>query len=108
MRMLVVEDDASLRALVCDIIQLRGHEPVGVGDAEAALDAYRAQPFPLLLIDLTLPGVDGLELCQRIRQEPIDDDPVIMVITGREKHGAVQDALRAGTDDFVSKPIDLE
>jgi DNA-binding response OmpR family regulator len=108
MRVLVVEDHTALRSLMCDLVELRGHGVTGVADAESAWNAYQEGGYSILLVDLTLPGVDGLELCRRIRARPGSEDPVIVVVTGRGRAGALADALVAGTDDFISKPLDLE
>jgi signal transduction histidine kinase len=79
-----------------------------VGSAEEALAAHAEQPFPLMLVDWTLPGVSGLELCRRVRAAPGGEDVFIVVITGRDRAEDLSAVLDAGASDYLSKPIDPE
>ena len=67
---LVVEDDDATRLLLTQMLRSRGHDVVDVADVGPAWDAFTTQPFRLILLDLVLPGGDGLELCRRMRQHP--------------------------------------
>ena len=74
---------------------------------KAAWDAYREDPTPLVLLDLVLPGIDGLELTRRIRNSPSGDQPVILVVTGKLEPDVLESVLEAGASDYVAKPVDI-
>jgi DNA-binding response OmpR family regulator len=93
-----------LRELLCE----RNYEVTAVGTAEEALAAHLEQPFQLMLVDWTLPGMSGLDLCQTVRRGPGGADVVILVITGRNRAGDLNAVLDAGASDYLSKPIDPE
>ena len=70
MRVLVVDDDGDARATLGDYLSMRGHDVTTMADAESAWEAFQAQPFPIVLADWMLPGMDGLQLCRRLRASP--------------------------------------
>ena len=69
-RVLVVEDDAHIRDLVLLHLQLEGLAPTGAGDGTEGLRLARSEPFDLVVLDLMLPGLDGVTVCRAIRREP--------------------------------------
>ena len=81
---------------------------MSVGTAEAALKAHYEQPFDLLMVDWTLPGISGLDLCKIVRARPGGDDVVILVVTGRNRPEDLHAVLDAGASDYLAKPIDPE
>jgi len=102
MRILVIEDDRSLRDTVSEGLRDAGFAIDAVGSAEAGLERLGADPYDLMVLDLGLPGCDGLELLRRIR--PRELLPVL-VLTAR---GSVEDrvtGLDAGADDYLPKPF---
>ena len=103
MKILVVEDDVSLRDGLVDLLASAGHRAVAVADGESAL-VHGADPsFDLLLLDLMLPRLDGIEVCRRVRE--IRPELPILLLTAR---GAEDDkvlGLRSGADDYVTKPF---
>ncbi len=104
-RVLVVEDDQPIRASIRRALAYEGYAITEAEDGEAALDTVRLSPPDLILLDLNLPGIDGIEVCARIR-EAGDTMPIIM-ITARD---AVSDrviGLDSGADDYLVKPFDL-
>jgi PAS domain S-box-containing protein len=110
MRVLVVEDDAhARRALTAKLIE-RGHEVVECVSGEQALAKHAARPFPLLLIDWVLPGMDGLGLCRKLRSlsNNFSAVPVIVFTTARNSPYDLERGLDAGADDYLTKPIDPE
>lgn len=104
---LLVEDNPGERWLVAEILRSRGHTVTCCEDAEAAWDAFRRQPYPLVLLDLLLPGIDGLELCRLIRGHPGGEGAVIVVVTARDEADVLERVLEAGADDYVTKPVDV-
>jgi DNA-binding response OmpR family regulator len=102
-KVLVVDDDQTVREVVVSYLKAAGHEVVEAADGEAALDAIRATPADLVVLDLMMPGVDGLEVCRRLRANG-DDVPVVMLTAlGSEQDRVV--GLELGADDYVTKPF---
>jgi signal transduction histidine kinase len=97
-----------MRGVLLELLRERNYEVTAVASAEEALEAHLQRPFQLLLVDWTLPGLSGLDLCRRVRSNPGGEDPVILVITGRNRAGDLRAVLDAGASDFLSKPIDPE
>ena len=106
MDVLVVEDERLTRRLIEQRLESMGHQVTGCEDAESAWDAYQSQSFPLLILDWMLPGMDGLELCRKIRKLPLGDRCMILVATSRVGEEHLQTVLAAGADDYLTKPVD--
>ena len=102
-----MEDNPDERLLLSEILRSRGHSVTACEDAEKAWDAFRRHPVPLVLLDLVLPGMDGLELSRRIRGHPGGEGAVLLVVTGEEDPGVLERVLEAGADDYVTKPVDV-
>jgi signal transduction histidine kinase/ActR/RegA family two-component response regulator len=88
------------------VLRARGHDVVAAGDVEPAWDAFTRQRFHLVLLDLGLPGGDGLELCRRMRAHPHGPEAVIVVVTAEREAAVLQATLDAGADDYITKPVD--
>lgn len=99
---LVVDDDATVREVVTSYLRAGGHDVVDVGDGESALAAMRSRHADLVVLDLMLPGIDGLEVCRRLREE--SDVPVIMLTALGTETDRIM-GLSIGADDYVSKPF---
>ena len=99
---LVVDDDQTVREVVVSYLRAGGHEVTAVGNGEAALSAMQRRRADLVVLDLMLPGVGGLEVCRRLREST--DVPIIMLTAlGSESDRLV--GLRLGADDYVTKPF---
>jgi DNA-binding NtrC family response regulator len=98
---LVVDDDAVFRAALVRWLERQSYEVVAVGDADAGLDRLEQRPFDVVLTDLRMPGVDGIELIRRIRR--VDPEAVCVVVTGFGNPERSIEALRAGAFWFVEK-----
>jgi DNA-binding response OmpR family regulator len=106
---LLVEDDPDLRMLMEAILAELGHDVASFNDAETAWEAISGgRDFPLMILDWMLPGMDGLELCRRIRASTTGGDPVVVVITARQERDHLGKILGAGADDYVSKPFSVD
>lgn len=101
-RILVVDDDTALAEMIGIVLRTEGFEPVFCADGAAAVDVWRAQRPDLVLLDLMLPGVDGIEICTRIRAE--SGVPIIM-LTARTDTADVVRGLESGADDYIVKPF---
>ncbi len=108
MKTLIVENHHEARSLFEITIRSLGHEVTACADAETALLAYHQSFHQLIILDLGLPGIDGLEFCRRIRTLPGRERSMIMVITGYDGIDVLRSALEAGADDYVIKPVSPE
>ena len=99
---LVVDDDPDIRKLLRLYLEREGHRAVEAADGHAALERARGEPVDLVLLDVMLPGVDGLEICRRIRD--VSDTP-IMLLTARSGDADKVLGLDLGADDYVVKPF---
>ena len=106
MLVLVVEDDPAVRASLERSLEFEGYSVVSAADGEAGLAAVATHRPDLVLLDLGLPKVDGLEVCRRLRAAG-DGVPVLM-LTARESTGDRVRGLDAGADDYLPKPFALE
>ncbi|MBN6190194.1 MULTISPECIES: MtrAB system response regulator MtrA [Microbacterium] len=101
-RILVVDDDTALAEMIGIVLRTEGFEPVFCADGARAVDEWRAQRPDLVLLDLMLPGMDGIEICTRIRAE--SGVPIIM-LTARSDTADVVRGLEVGADDYMVKPF---
>jgi CheY-like chemotaxis protein len=105
-RILIVDDNPTNLKLVAYLVKANGYEVETAGDADAAVSSIRTNPPRLILMDLQLPGVDGLELTRRLKADPTTRDIVIIAVTAYAMKGDEDKARAAGCDDYVTKPID--
>jgi two-component system, cell cycle sensor histidine kinase and response regulator CckA len=108
MKILLVEDHPGSRKNLKRLIERRGHEVLGVGSAEEAEAALTAEPFPFLILDWMLPGKSGVDLCRQLRAQPNGDEMFILLVTARADTADLEQALEAGANDYLTKPLDLE
>ena len=101
----MVEDDRQIVRTLRTSLQARGYEVQAARDGSSALGLLRADGFDLVILDLGLPDMDGMEVLTRIRA--FAEQPVI-VLTVRDSQAEKVDALDRGADDYVSKPFDME
>jgi len=104
-RLMLVEDDRTMRETVAAYLTRAGHEVISVGDGAEAVTRFAESPVDLVLLDLMLPGMSGLEVTRRLRAVQ-RDLPLIMVTARAQEHERVQ-GLLAGADDYITKPYSL-
>ena len=104
-RILFVEDDSDIREIVAHGLENVGFEVVAEGDGRQALMWFRRELFDIVILDIMLPSLNGLEICRRIRA----DSPVpIVMLTARTDTTDVIAGLEAGADDYVTKPFEVD
>lgn len=108
MKILIADDDSTSRLLLGATLRKLGHTVTAVENGRDALEAWRREQHTLLVTDWMMPELDGLELCRQIRTEPALDYTYILLLTSQEGKGSYLDGMRAGADDFISKPFDEE
>ena len=104
-RVLVVEDDAHIRELVLLHLQLEGLAAVALGDGNDALARAREETYDLIVLDLMLPGLDGVTVCRAIRRESRNVDTPILMLTARRDEADKVLGLDSGADDYLTKPF---
>lgn len=105
-RVLIVDDNAVNLKLVAYLVKAQGYDVDTAMDAESALAALQSKKPDVILMDLQLPGVDGLELTRRIKADPALRDVPIIAVTAYAMKGDREKAIEAGCDEYVTKPID--
>jgi two-component system response regulator MtrA len=103
-RLLLVEDDPSIREIATLGLQQAGFRVTASGDGREALIRFRQGPFDLVVLDVMLPSLDGLEVCREIRKG--SQTPIVMLSARSELHDVVV-GLELGADDYVTKPFEL-
>jgi DNA-binding response OmpR family regulator len=103
MKILVVEDEPVLRDGLVELLSRAGHRVESVGDGNSALGAGADPAFDLVLLDLVLPGLDGIDVCRRLRE--LRPALPILVLTARGSEDDLVTGLAAGADDYVTKPF---
>ena len=107
MRILIIEDDRAIASNLYDFLEARGHSVDAAADGITGLHLAVTQQFDGILLDLGLPGTDGITLCRKLRQEAHLDTPVLM-LTARD---TLEDKLKGfdcGADDYLVKPFALK
>jgi DNA-binding response OmpR family regulator len=104
-RVLVVEDEPNIRELVCLHLGLEGYECEPTGDGRQALQRTEGTRFDLLVLDLMLPGLDGLALCRAVRNGKLNHDVPILMLTARRDENDKVVGLESGADDYLTKPF---
>lgn len=99
-RILVVEDEPKMAALVSDYLRQAGHDPHCLSDGREVVPAFRRERHDLILLDLMLPGRDGLDVCRELRR--FSDVPIVM-LTARAEEAERLLGLDLGADDYISK-----
>jgi CheY-like chemotaxis protein len=107
LHVLVVEDNAGERWLFSEILRTRGHVVTACEDAESAWEEFQSRDPDLVLLDWILPGVNGLELCRKIREASRGERCFILMVTGKDHPDALAEVLAAGADDYIAKPVDV-
>jgi DNA-binding response OmpR family regulator len=104
-RVLVVDDDADIRELVAFKLEQAGFLVSSAADGQLGLDAARADRPDLVLLDLMMPKLSGLEVCRLLREEPATADIPVMLLTAKAQEPDLQRAFSAGVDDYIVKPF---
>jgi two-component system phosphate regulon response regulator PhoB len=102
---LVVEDEPDIAELIEYNLLRNGYSPHLAGSGEEALARVRKAPPHLVILDLMLPGVDGLEVCRRLKEDPRTSDVPVIMVTAKGEESDVVTGLELGADDYIVKPF---
>ena len=102
---LVIEDDADIRELIEYNLGRDGYRVQSTADGEEGLDKARAKAPDLVVLDLMLPGIDGVELCRQLKRDPVTRNIPIVMVTAKSEETDVVLGLGVGADDYITKPF---
>jgi len=106
-KLLIVEDDTDIRELIKHTMVKEGYEVVATAQGEEGLNLAQRGTFDLVLLDLMLPGMDGLEVCRRLRSNPELRKTGVLIITAKDDEVDVVTGLELGADDYLVKPFSV-
>ncbi len=106
-RILVVDDDSGVREALAEFLRSLGYLVVAVESGKEALTEYAKSDFDVVMADLIMPNMDGMELLRRIR-EIKNNEVIFLMITGHPSIGTAVEAINRGADDYITKPFHLE
>jgi putative two-component system response regulator len=104
-RVLVADDTESVRSLFERLLSSDGHEVISASDGRAALDAIQRDRPDVVLLDVEMPGIDGLEVCRRLKADPATRLTPVVMVTGQTDLSDRIRGIEAGADEFLSKPV---
>ena len=104
-RLLVVEDDDTIRETVCEAMEMEGFTVTAATNGQSAWDLLNRHRYDLVVLDLMLPGINGLDLCRQLRQG--NDGPLVLVVSARDTETDRVLGLEVGADDYLIKPFGM-
>lgn len=105
-RVLIVEDDPAVGPMISQILALEGYETAIVAEGRRALEVLRSGPFDLVILDVMLPGVDGISIMRSIREEPSMRSLPVVMLTAKTDDETTWAGWQAGCDYFMTKPFE--
>lgn len=107
-RVLAVDDEQEILDLYTTFLQFRGYEVVTADNAEACIEYLRNDTADILLLDVNMPGIDGLKVLEMIRADVRSQDMRVIMVSARRDEDTVREAVKSGCDGFVVKPFKLK
>ena len=104
-KIIVVEDESDILDVIEYNLSREGYKVLGFRNGEQGLEAIREEDPQLVLLDLMLPGIDGIEICKKVKEDPVTRDIPVVMITAKSEESDVVLGLGVGADDYVSKPF---
>ncbi|MBW1981771.1 MAG: response regulator [Deltaproteobacteria bacterium] len=105
-KVLVVDDEAQVRDILSRFLAVQGYEPITASSGDEAIALVKNESPAVILLDITMPGTDGIETCQRLRE--METTRLVPIIVATAHPDCVPEALLVGADDFVDKPFDFK
>lgn len=107
-RVLVVDDDANILRMLSGLLQARGHEIAQARSGDDALAKVQSFAPDAVLMDVVMPGRDGIEVCRELKADPATAPIPVLLVTGVRDRGERIRGIEAGANDFIAKPVDAE
>lgn len=104
-KLLIIEDETDIRELISFNLEMSGYEVIKARDGEEGLSLARSQAPDLVILDLMLPGMDGLKVCSHLKKDPETRELPVIMLTARSEDDDVVAGLETGADDYVTKPF---
>lgn len=104
-KILIVDDDIETTALFESLIKHTGHDPVAVNTSLTAIETIKAESPDLILLDIMMPDVNGIELCKMIKANPHIRHIPVMMVSALSDMGTKRDSINAGAEEFLTKPV---
>ncbi len=104
-RILIVDDDPSIVRLVEHVLQGKGYQVLIANTGSQALQMVKSEELDLIILDLILPGMDGFEVCQRLRQDPVTASLPVLIMSRKDSEKDKAKALKAGANVYLTKPV---
>jgi len=109
MKLLIAEDDVMSQIMLKAMVAKAGYDPVLTGDGLSAYEVLSKPDAPkLAILDWMMPGMDGVEVCRRVREINTSDPPYLILLTSRDNREDIVNGLKSGASDYVVKPYDVE
>ena len=106
-KILCVDDEPAIREFLTEVLAEDGYEVITACDGLEALSMAAEQQPDLILLDIMMPNLDGMETCRRLREQPTTRDIRIIILTANNTRDRLEESILAGADDFLGKPVDL-
>jgi two-component system cell cycle response regulator len=106
-KILVVDDEAYIREFLHVVLTDDGYQVLTANDGLEALPIAVAEQPDLILLDIMMPGLNGMETCKRLRERPTTRNIRVIILTAYDQRERLEESIAAGADDFLGKPIDL-
>jgi DNA-binding NtrC family response regulator len=103
---LIIEDDLSIRDALCEILCTEGYDADGSADGENGINVFKKKSYDLVIVDLKLPGMDGIEVLRQLKQ--INHDIVVIIMSGYASLDSAIQAVKDGAYDYLTKPFKLD
>lgn len=104
-KVLVIEDESDILEVIKYNLEREGHKVIACRDGEEGLSRIRTENPDLVILDLMLPGIDGVEVCQRVKSDPVTNAIPIIMVTAKGEEADVVLGLGIGADDYIAKPF---
>jgi len=109
MKLLIAEDDEMSQVMLKAMVAKAGYEPVVTGDGLSACEMLLKPDAPkLAVLDWMMPGMDGVEVCRKVREINTNDPPYLILLTSRDNREDIVSGLKSGANDYIVKPYDVE
>lgn len=106
-KILIVEDNPMNMELILDLLEFYGYSVTKAEDGIKAIESFAEDKFDLILLDMQLPKMDGLEVLERIKKNPATADIPVIAVTAHAMKGSEEHFIEMGCVDYISKPIDI-